>query len=112
MPEATTPDTERGECFGPCTLSTSHKRHLQPQPRIQCTFAYQYLDGSSSLFHIELIKTPERGLVFNNAAPYISRALSERWHCKVLTKLFTKIIVGTSEVQQVDTPCATTLLYN
>ena len=107
MPEAITPDPERGESLIPCTLSTSHKRHPQPQPSIQCTFAYQYLDGSSSLVDIELIKTPDGGLVFSNAAPYLSRALSERWHCKILTKLSTKIIVGTSEVQQVGIPCTT-----
>ena len=109
MPETTIPDPERGESLITCTLSTSHKRHSQPQSSIQCTFAYQYLDGSSSLVDIELIKTPDGGLVFSNAAPYLSRALSERWHYKILTKLSTKIIVGTSEVQQVDTPCTTLL---
>jgi hypothetical protein len=98
MPGTVIPDQERNE--SPVPPSTRHKRYTQPS--VQVTLAYQYLDGSSCLVDVEL-RNLEGGLVFNDAGPCISRTLSERWHCKILTALSTRTTIGTSEVQQVST---------
>ena len=99
MPEDIGIDLERG-----VTASIKQGNGYQPSLGSEdgrfCPIAVQHLDGWAVLINAT-IKEEDGDLALSSAKRQICRAVSKRWHQRLVGRLLMGLVVGTARVKQV-----------
>lgn len=99
MPEDIGIDLERG-VTAPIKQGNGYQPSLGSEDGRFCPIAVQHLDGRAVLINAT-IKEEDGDLALSSAKRQICRAVSKRWHQRLVGRLLMGLVVGTARVKQV-----------
>lgn len=100
MPEDRNTDLERCVTFA-VKQSTGCKPSLSSKASQRFNIAVQHLDGRAILINADIKEEADGKLAFSSATEQIFQALTQRWHQRLVGKIFMGCVVGTARIKEV-----------